>query len=113
MTPTLQADPLPLRVDDTGSIRVGATRVLLEVVIAEYQKGATAEQIQAAFATLDLADVHAVLAYYLRHRADVEAYLRQRDEAAATVRRAIEADMPARLTRDELLARRAARQESP
>jgi len=33
MSLSLQADPLPLRADEHGSIRIGNTRVLLELVI--------------------------------------------------------------------------------
>jgi hypothetical protein len=33
MTITLHADPVPLRVDDTGAIRVGQSRVTLDVLL--------------------------------------------------------------------------------
>jgi uncharacterized protein (DUF433 family) len=102
---TLTADPLPLHADAHGSIRVGATRVLLEFVLHAYQAGATPEQIVQRFDTLDLADVHAVIAYYLRHRQDVEDYLVRREAEAQDTRRRLEADHPPRVTRDELLAR--------
>src|SRR6266542_4797078 len=75
MSLILQADPLPLRQDEHGSIRVGNTRVLLEFVIRAHQGGATAEEIAKRFETLDIADVHAVLAYYLRHRGEVDEYM--------------------------------------
>jgi len=37
-----------------------------------------------------LADLYAVIAYYLRHRADVEAYLAEREQRAQEVRQRIE-----------------------
>ena len=37
---TLQADPVPLRLDEQGGIRVGETRILLELVIDAYREGA-------------------------------------------------------------------------
>jgi uncharacterized protein (DUF433 family) len=111
MSLSLQADPLPLRADEHGSIRIGNTRVLLELVIRAYQSGLTAEQIAERFETLELADVHAVLAYYLRHRSEVEGYMQRRQAEAEEIRQRIEAELPRRLTREELLARQSARQE--
>jgi uncharacterized protein (DUF433 family) len=110
MSLILTADPLPLRADEHGSIRVGNTRVLLELVIRAYQDGATAEQIAKRFDTLDLADVHAVLAYYLRHRGEVEGYLSRREAEAEATRQRIEAEMPRSVSREELMARWAKRQ---
>ena len=58
-----------------------------------------------AYDTLVLADVYAVIAYYLRHRDEVRVYLKRRAEEAAALRAKIEAEHP-RITREELLARR-------
>ena len=109
MSLNLQADPLPLRQDEYGTIRVGNTRVLLELVIRAHQGGATAEEIARRFETLDLADVHAVLAYYLRHRREVDEYLVRREAEAAEQQKRLQEAMPPRVTRDELQARRDAR----
>lgn len=108
---SLQADPLPLRADEHGSIRIGNTRVLLELVVRAYQSGLKAEQIAQRFDTLELADIHTVLAYYLRHRSEVEDYMRRRQAEAEEIRQRIEAGLPRPLTREELLARWSARQE--
>jgi hypothetical protein len=63
------------------------------------------------YPTLELADVYAVLAWALRHPADVEAYLRRRDDEAAELRRTIEAGQPRRPgLKEELLARKARRE---
>ena len=82
---------VPLRTDDHGKIRVGGTRILLELVIHAFQQGDTAEGIVDSYPTLKLADVYAVLAYYLTHRAEVDAYVRQADEAAERIQRETEA----------------------
>ena len=82
---------VPLRTDEYGKLRVGDTRVLLELVIHAFQQGETAEGIIDSYPTLKLADVYAVLAYYLAHRAEVDAYVRQADEAADRIQREIEA----------------------
>ena len=110
---TLQADPVPLRRDEQGGIRVGGTRVLLELVIDAYREGATPETIVRWFDSLHLADVYAVISYYLKHKDEVEDYLRRREELAAEVRRTIEAGQSTRPNlREELLARRARMENS-
>lgn len=88
---TIHPDTPPLRVDDTGTVRVGPTRVILEVVIQAFQDGATPEQIVQDYDTLELADVYDVIAYYLRHRSEVDAYLAQRATEAEELRRRVEA----------------------
>ena len=88
---TLRADAPPIREDESGALRVGNTRVLLELVIHAFQDGATPETIVRQYDTLELKDVYAVISYYLQHRDDVEAYLTQREEAAEQVRRRVEA----------------------
>lgn len=85
----VQAELPPLRQDADGGLRVGQSRVLLELVVRAFQDGATAEGIVQRYATLSLADVYAVIAFYLRHRGEVDAYLAQRDHVAATVKEEI------------------------
>ena len=103
---TLQTEAPPLRRDEAGSLRVGSSRVLLELVIRAFQDGATPETIAQRYPTAALADIYAVVAYYLRHRGDVEAYLAEREQKAEEVRRRIEShqgDLAG--LRDRLLAR--------
>jgi uncharacterized protein (DUF433 family) len=80
MTMTFVAEPVPLRTDTNGSIRVGKTRVLLEMVIGCYLEVTTPEEIQKRFDVLELADVYATISYYLRHKTEVEAYLSQQEQ---------------------------------
>ena len=87
---TAQAEAPPLREDAAGALRVGGSRVLLELVIRAFQDGATPETIVQRYSTLALADVYAVIAYYLSHRSEVEAYLARREQKAEEVRRRIE-----------------------
>jgi uncharacterized protein (DUF433 family) len=91
MSFSVQADPLPLRLDSGGTYRVGKTRVRLDTVIFAYNQGSSAEQIAREFPTLDVADVHSVIGYYLRHRSEVDAYLREREREAEELRRQLEA----------------------
>src|SRR5438093_4141279 len=87
---TLETIPIPLHDDGHGGLRVGRTRVSLESVWHMHQQGASPADIVRAFDTLQLADVHAVLAWALRHSDDVGAYLKRRDEEAARIRRQLE-----------------------
>ena len=64
---------VPLKTDADGVIRIGDTRVTLDTVIFAYNEGADAEEIVDQFTSLNLADVHAVLSYYLQNRVEVEA----------------------------------------
>ena len=106
--------PVPLTRDDTGTWRVGGTRIPLERVIEAYKDGAPPETIVRWFDSLRLADVYAVLSYYLNHPQDVEEYMRARDAAAAEIRRKIEAGQSPRPgMRDELLARQRSAQGHP
>jgi uncharacterized protein (DUF433 family) len=91
MTIAVQTDSPPLRPDSDGGLRIGGTRVLLELVIRAFQDGATPEAIVQRYPTLALADVYAVIAYFLRHRDDVEQYLAEREAKADEVRRTIDA----------------------
>lgn len=87
---TAQAEAPPLREDVGGALRVGNSRVLLELVIRAFQDGATPETIVQRYSTLALPEAYAVIAYYLRHRSEVEAYLAQREQKADEVRQRIE-----------------------
>jgi uncharacterized protein (DUF433 family) len=104
---TLQPDPFPLRIDEHGVVRVGDSQVLLDIVIREFNNGAEPEAIAHAFPTLQVADVYGVIAYYLRHRAQIDDYLRNREHDAQRLRQTIEA---AQRGRAELRARLLARQ---
>jgi uncharacterized protein (DUF433 family) len=106
----LHADLPPLRVDEGGAARVGKSRVSLDCVVEQYENGMTPEDMVRAYDTLVLADVHAVIAYYLRHRDEVRAYLKRRGAEAKDLRARIEADHP-RVSREELIARRSAREK--
>ena len=100
---------VPLKEDADGVVRVGGTRVTLDTVIGFFEQGESPEQIAEGFPTLTLADIYAVIGYYLRHRADVDAYLERRKVEAAAVRREIEAQPGHKEFRERLLARRASR----
>lgn len=78
---TLAADPVPIRVDEDGTYRVGGTRVTLDVVLDQHLAGKTPEQIVTSFPALKLADVYGVIAYALNHAEELEYYLQRQSES--------------------------------
>ena len=91
--------------DPDGVVRVGGTRVTLDTLVAAFADGLTPEEIVYEYPSLPLAEVYAVLGYYLRHRAEVETYLHQRRGQAEAVRQQNEAHFNPQGIRARLLAR--------
>lgn len=103
----LEPDVAPLRQDPDGVMRVAATRVTLDSVVGAFSEGATAEEIAQQYPAVGLTDVYAVIAFYLRRRADIDAYLRDREAAGAAVRSEAEARPESAAFRQRLLTRAA------
>ena len=97
-----KTEPVPLREDADGVIRVGGTRVTLDTVLTAYMHGSTPEQIAQDYSALEIADIYAVIAYYLRHREQVEEYLERRHRTAEAVRERFRARFPAEGLRERL-----------
>ena len=104
---TIVTEQPPLTPNEDGVIRIGRTRVMLDTVIAAFNEGATAEEIAQQYPALTLAEVYATVAYYLNHKADVDAYLRDGEQLAQQVQAENEARFNPVGVRDRLLARRA------
>ena len=102
----VKADPVPLRVDDSGTVRVGDTRVTLDILIGAFKLGATAEQIADQYPTVRLCDVHSVLGYYLRRQDEVDEYLSVRAADAEKIRIEVEHTFPPAEYRARLMKRR-------
>ena len=83
-----------LREDKTGAIRVGKSRVLLEMVIHAFQDGESPETTVDNYSTLNLSDVYGAIAYYLNNKDLVEEYLNQREELAKSVKQRIQSVHP-------------------
>src|SRR3981081_2397617 len=93
---------VPLREEPAGVLRVGKSRVLLELVIRAYQRGASPQEIVRMYDTLALGDVFAVIAYSLAYPDDIDGYLCICDEEAAAIRREIEGSQPPGPSREDL-----------
>ena len=108
MTLLIRTQPIPLETDADEVVRVRGTRVTLDTIVAAFNEGATAEEIAYQYPSLHLADVYAVIGYYLRNRSDVSAYLRKRQQLAEIVRQQNEARFSPQGVRERLIARRIA-----
>lgn len=104
---TLEKETPPLRLEESGAVRVGNSRVLLELVIWAFQDGATPEVIVEQYPTLNLADVYSTVGYYLRHQEAINVYLASRDQQAKAIREKLAKVQPdSSQIRARLLARR-------
>jgi len=100
-----KSEAVPLHEDDEGVIRVGGTRVTLDTVLTAYMRGSTPEQIAQDYSSLETADVYAAIAYYLRHRDEVEEYLERRHQVSEEVREEFRRRFPSEGLRERLESR--------
>jgi uncharacterized protein (DUF433 family) len=112
MSLTIVDEPIPLTLNADGVVLVTGTRIPIDTVVFEFQQRVSPEEIVEQFTSLNLADVYAVIAYYLRHKDEVDAYLQERERQAEEIREKIEQRFPLKGLRDRLLARRAQSQLS-
>lgn len=98
-------EKIPIETDKDGVIRVGNTRVTLETLVTAFNSGSTAEEIVYQFPVLNLADVYAVITYFLRNRDTVEKYLNKRKQRAEQVKRQNQNNENVNDVRKRLLAR--------
>jgi uncharacterized protein (DUF433 family) len=104
---------VPLREEPPGVLRIGKSRVLLEVVLRAFKAGATPEAIVQSYDTLGLADVYAVVSRYLAAPEPFEDYLQTREQEAEGTRSEIEKlQGPQDNLRAILLARAKAKEEA-
>jgi uncharacterized protein (DUF433 family) len=106
----IPTETIPLETGADGVARVRQTRVTLDSIVQAFADGATPEEIAQQYPTVLLADVYAVIAYYLRRRKEVEAYLSERRQQAAAIRLTAEARLNPAGIRERLLSRRPASQ---
>ena len=107
MSLVLEREAPPFKEDESGAIRIGNSRVLLELVVRAFQDGASAESIVQRYSTLSLSEVYTTIGYYLRHQQEIESYLNERDRLAESVRQKLSDIQPdLNLIRSRLLAQR-------
>lgn len=108
LTITVVPVEVPLVADARGVLRVGKTRVSLDIVVNDFLAGQSPEDIAEQYPTLGLPDLYAVLAYYLRHSAAVDEYLAGQAADADRARAEWESRVRPAGIRSRLLARRTA-----
>jgi uncharacterized protein (DUF433 family) len=72
---TFPPELVPLRIDEGGVVRVGNSRVNLDLIIQQYSSGMNPEVIVRDYDSLALADVYSTIAYFMRHSHVVQVYL--------------------------------------
>lgn len=80
-------------------IRIKGTWVGLEIVLAEYLNGRTAEEIGLNYPALSLEQIHASIAYYLHNRATMDSYLARWRTFGIEARSAQEKHLPEAVVR--------------
>ena len=113
MAPSILADPVPIVRDELGVLRVAGTRVTLDTVVHAYLEGASVEEIALRYESIPLADLHAIIAYYLTHRAESDEYLEGRRVLSETVRSEVEQRQGPGSIRQRLIARLAPGSAAP
>lgn len=95
----------PLTQWDDGSIRVGGTRLLLEIVINDYLRGRGAEEIARSYPPVSLAHIYGAIAYYLKHPTEVKGYLDWVEKESDDIQRKWENNQATIDLRERLLTR--------
>lgn len=77
---TLQIAPLdvPLALDEHGRWQVRGRRIFLEYIVWGMRHGDTAEDLHEGYPSIELSELHAILAYVHANRAEVDAYVDRR-----------------------------------
>ena len=77
----------------------------LDCVVEMFEHGASPEEIAEEYDSLELADIYAVLTYYLRHREEVTRYLADQGAHSEEASKPFDAAFPNRLKEKLLRAR--------
>ena len=102
----LQPQILPVTAWKDGTIRIGKTRVLLDLVVFAFKQGNTPEMIVENFPTITLAEAYGAITYYLENQDQIEAYLARRKVEAEDLWRKIESDPRHQQLRTKLQAQK-------
>lgn len=90
----IHTDIAPLHTNLDGTVYIGESRVTLTTLISAFQRGDSPEQIVDSFDVLSLADVYAVIAYYLKHRVEVDTYIHEQQQLANQLQEDLQIKQP-------------------
>jgi uncharacterized protein (DUF433 family) len=106
MTLAIENEITPLKMNKYGTIRVGNTRVTLDLVVNAFNEGALPQQIVEMYNALDLADTYYAIGYYLRHKAEIDDYLKEGNQTADKLGEELQAHFGQAELRQKLEARK-------
>lgn len=75
-------------IDDRGIARLADSRIRVVGIVMEQMKGYTPQQIQEAYPHISMAKIHAALAYYYEHQAELDAKIEREARVAEELRKA-------------------------
>lgn len=107
MTLSIENEIMPLKVDKYGTLRVGESRVTLDLVINAFNEGALPQEIVKMYSALDLSDAYFAIGYYLRHKAEIDEYIRDGEENADRLGEELKTRFGQAEVREKLKARKA------
>ena len=87
-----------IEIDERGVAKIIGSRAKVRQIVMDTQNGLTPERIHEEYPHLSLAQIHAALAYYYDHQAEIDADI----EAGIKMVEEMRAANPNRLTRAEL-----------
>ena len=93
-----EAVETPIRFNAEGVALVGDTRIPLSTVVAAFHQGESPEKMVDNYDALALADVYAVIAFYLRYREAVDTYLEGQRQSVEAARHELETQHPEMFT---------------
>jgi uncharacterized protein (DUF433 family) len=96
----------PLREDADGVVRIGATRVTLQTVVAAYDQGSTPEEITLRYPVLSLEQVYSTISFFLANEGELRRYVAEEWAAGEEARRESERQPAVARLRERLRARR-------
>ena len=96
-------DGIPLNQDHAGTIRVKGSRVTLDTLVGIFKRGDTLDEIAEGFPSLTLAQIDAVIGWYLNHQSEADEYLEEGYIEAERLRREIESQPEYIAFREKLL----------
>ena len=95
---------IPLTTTENGVIRVVGTRIGLDIIVDEYNSGVSPEEIVYNYPSLSLANVYAVITYYLENKGDVDNYISRLTREAEHRRQSLENEYGLETIRQRLIA---------
>ncbi len=73
---------------------IKGTRVSLDSIVYRWLEGLAPESITECFPALTLEQVYGAVAYYLSHRAEIDAYLKAAEQGYETFRQRVRSQYP-------------------